>query len=275
VEGLGWRFALHSWTLGVGRIAETIATASAAGYDAIELSWQDFEAAAEPPQVGDVRQSLDQTGLAVAAIGIKAGWLFSNRDDATDRLAAFVDGCQIARALDCPLVISAVGAIDGEYPTASTNLRAAIGIAADHGLLLALEPNLQHPRLNTPQPLMRLIEMAGGGCGIVLDSYHLHRASVPGSFLAEIPASLIALVHASDVSATPAIPPEPLTDRLLPGEGEVDWPSFFKPLRARGYRGLVSLEAPNPNHWAADPGLVARRGFEALRELSSYEQGRP
>jgi hypothetical protein len=31
---------LHSWTLGAGTVAETIAAAGAAGYDAIELNWQ-------------------------------------------------------------------------------------------------------------------------------------------------------------------------------------------------------------------------------------------
>jgi sugar phosphate isomerase/epimerase len=122
---------------------------------------------------------------------------------------------------------------------------------------------------------MRLIKRAGGECGIVLDSYHLHRTGVGATDLADIPASAIALVQVSDVSATPAVPPQPLTDRLLPGEGSVDWTAFFGFLHAKGYRGHASLEAPNPDHWSADPQLIARRGLDALRTLSRAERAQP
>jgi sugar phosphate isomerase/epimerase len=271
----GWRFALHSWTLGVGTAAETIAAAGAAGYDAIELNWQEFEAVSRSQFVDTVRGLLDRTELAVAVVGIKPGWMFPDGSEGADRLAGFANSCQIARSLGCRLVMSAVGAIDGTDENAIANLRAALTIARDHGLTLALEPNVQHPRLNAPQPLMRLIERAGGPCGIVLDSYHLHRAGVRVGDLPDIPASAIALVQVSDVSATPAVRPQPLTDRLLPGEGNVDWAAFFGFLRDKGYRGHVSLEAPNPDYWSAVPQLVARRGLDALRRLSRAEPTRP
>jgi sugar phosphate isomerase/epimerase len=68
--------------------------------------------------------------------------MFSNGNEAADRLAAFADSCHVARSLGCRLIMSAVGAIDGTDESATANLRTALTIASDYGLSLALEPNV-------------------------------------------------------------------------------------------------------------------------------------
>src|SRR5690606_365705 len=71
------QFGLHGWTHGIGEIGRTIEAASAAGYDAIELSWHDFEEVARPPSIAAIKALLHASAMSVAAIGIKPGWLFA------------------------------------------------------------------------------------------------------------------------------------------------------------------------------------------------------
>ena len=56
-------------------------------------------------------------------------------------------------------------------------------------------------------------------------------------------------------------------NRLPPGQGRVPFKEFFAAVRATGYAGFMSYEAPNPVAWARPPQDVAREAVTATRSL--------
>src|SRR5205809_679825 len=72
-------------------------------------------------------------------------------------------------------------------------------------------------------------------------------------------------VQFSDVPAS--VESGKVTDRLPPGRGVVPIKEFFALVDAKGYRGFMSYEAPNPAAWARPADDVAREALEATRAV--------
>jgi len=81
----------------------------------------------------------------------------------------------------------------------------------------------------------------GPNMGLLLDSWHWHHAgATPADILAAGKPGIVH-VHLADA---PKLPPEEIRDneRLIPGEGVIDWNGFFGALRKIGYEDGLSPE---------------------------------
>jgi 4-hydroxyphenylpyruvate dioxygenase len=149
---------------------------------------------------------------------------------------------------------------------AAESLREVGDIARAHGVRLALEFNSQAGQFNT---LARIREVtaraAHPACGLLLDTYHLGRSGARPRDIDDVQPEEIVYVQYSDVPA--ATEPGKALDRLPPGRGTVPFREMFAAILARGYRGPMSYEAPNPAAWARDPADVAREALEATRAV--------
>lgn len=258
--------ALHLWTVDTTPFEEALAAAKAGGFDAVELRRVDFARARErgmsnTEMLGRVRRN----GLPVSAVGCEYGWTFAAPGDRERLFASLVEACERAVMLDCATVMSGIGPGSASMEDAVANIRHAGEIVARHGLRLALEYQFQHPIVSRLEILRELIARAGQkSVGLLLDAYHLQRGGRPGRGFEEVPGSEIFYVQYSDVPDAPpnAVPP---VDRLPPGEGVVRWSDLFQLLAAKGYKGWVSYEAPNPAHWAGPAVDVAREAARATR----------
>jgi 4-hydroxyphenylpyruvate dioxygenase len=154
----------------------------------------------------------------------------------------------------------------GPPSRAVESIREVGDVAAEHGVRLALEFNSQAEQFNTLDRIQEVVTRAAHpACGLLLDAYHLERS---GSFsgLQSVTPADIAYVQFSDVPAT-GVEPGKALDRLPPGHGVVPFREFFALLEAKGYRGYMSFEAPNPAAWARDPEEVSRQALAATRAL--------
>jgi len=99
-------------------------------------------------------------------------------------------------------------------------------------------------------------------CGLAIDSWHWHHAGSDPDWIRDIPADRILDVHISD---SPAAPPEAIRDleRLLPGEGIVDFKLFFDLLAEKNYRGAYTVEVFGRGLREMKPGDAARLAFQA------------
>src|SRR6185369_5251179 len=177
----------------------------------------------------------------------------------------FRDSCANAVALDCGLMMSAIGPGTASTDEAVANIRRAGEIAGEFGLKVTLEYQFQHPVVQSLDILRDLIARAGAAnVGLLLDAYHLQRGGRPGRGFEEVPGAEILYVQFSDVPDAPPAGPPPV-DRLPPGKGIVGWTDLFRLLAEKGYDGWLSYEAPNPAHWARPAAETARQGAEAAR----------
>ncbi|MEK7404762.1 MAG: sugar phosphate isomerase/epimerase family protein [Acidobacteriota bacterium] len=128
-------------------------------------------------------------------------------------------------------------------------LQVCAGVLARAGVRLGLEflGPLHIRKRGAHEFIWRMDEMlefareCGPNMGLLLDAWHWHHAgATPKDILA---AGKRGIVHVH-VADAPDLPPEKILDseRLLPGEGVIDWTGFFGALNKIGYEDAVSPE---------------------------------
>jgi sugar phosphate isomerase/epimerase len=261
--------ALHTWTLGARPLGEVLQIARRAGYDSVEVNWQDFQRCREQGlSDGEIAAMVEENGLPIAVVGVEPGWLFADNVDAAPLWEGFRRAADTARALGCTTLMSAVGRNDGPLARAERNMRVAADLAAAAGVSLAIEYNFGHPTLSTLEQV-RDLDLAAGSprCGLVIDTYHLHRAGRGGRGFESVAGAEIFHFQFSDVPATPATTDGVPLDRLPPGQGQVRWLEVLALLFEKRYAGTLSYEAPNPALWSRAPDETAGVGLAAIRRL--------
>lgn len=264
------RLALHMWTVDTTPLAIALDAAKQAGYDAVELRRTDFkrcfDAGMSSAQVLDL---IKQAGIPVGILGVEYGWLFATGEESERLFKVFRESCENAVALNCGMLMSAPGQVQGPIKESIKYLKRAGDIAAEYKLKLAIEFNSQHDVLNSLAVQRELIEGADKpNCGYLVDAYHATRSGAGGRGFESLPAEKIYVFQYSDVPAqeVPAGVRRP-TDRLAPGKGIVQWREMLGLLVEKGYTGYLSYEAPNPDLWARSPYEVAREGVDLTRKL--------
>jgi len=263
------RLALHMWTIDTTPLATALDAAKKAGFAAVELRRTDFnrcyDAGMRNAQVLDL---IKNSGIPVGVLGVEYGWLFATGEESERLFKVFRESCENAVALNCTMLMSAPGQVQGPIPRAIEYLQRAGDIAAEYGLKLAIEYNSQHDVLNSLPVLCELIEGANKpNCGYLIDAYHFERSGFGGASFKDLPADKIYCFQYSDVSPNPVTGVRRPTDRLAPGKGVVKWREVFGLLAEKGYTGYLSYEAPNPEFWARSPYDVAREGVDLTHKL--------
>ena len=263
------RLALHMWTIDTTPLKTALDAARAAGYDAVELRRTDFKRCFDAGMTNaQVLDLIRASGIPVGVLGVEYGWLFATGDESARLFNVFRESCENAVALDCNMLMSAPGPVQGPIEDAIEYLKRAGDIAAKYGLKLAIEFNSQHPVLNKLAVLRELIEGAGRkNCGYLVDAYHFTRSGAGGRGFESVPAEQLFCFQYSDLSANPVTGVARPTDRLPPGKGVVKWRDMLGLLAEKKYTGYLSYEAPNPEQWERSPYAVAREGVELTRKL--------
>lgn len=275
-EKMAERLALHTWTLDTTPLAEVLRAAKNAGWNAVELRRVDFTRSFEAGMTNaEVLAYVRASGLKVACVGTEYGLIFAHGAE-RERLLEVLDAtCANAVALGCDLVMIAPGQNPpGTLREAAENFRAGGEVARKHGVRLALEFNSAHGLINRLETGREVVALANHpNCGLLLDAYHLERSGGGGrGFEAMAPEEIFAFQY-SDVPAGPPPAVKRPTDRLPPGKGTVRWREVFQLLAEKNYRGYLSYEAPNPEHWSRPPLEVAREAAEATRRLLAEAEG--
>lgn len=269
MSGKFGRLALHTWTIDTTPLATALDAAKQGGFDAVELRRTDFkrcfDAGMSNVQVLDLIRA---SGIPVGVMGVEYGWLFATGEESERLFKVFRECCENAVALDCKMLMSAPGQVQGPIKQAIEYLKRAGDIAAEYDLRLAIEFNSQHDVLNSLPVLTELIEGANRpNCGYLIDAYHFTRSGAGGRGFANVPAEKIYCFQYSDVPPNPSVGVRRPTDRLAPGKGVVRWREMLGLLAEKGYTGYLSYEAPNPELWQRSPYDVTREGVELTRKL--------
>lgn len=263
------KLALHTWTVENTPLDVALDATKSAGFDAVEIRRSDIVHCYERGQSFDgVARMICASGLPVGILGTEYGWLFASGAEQRRLFGVLHETCRLARAVGCEMIMTAPGQLVGTVAQAAAATRIAGEIVGEYGLRLALEFNSQHDVINRTAVLREIIDTAGSGpCGLLLDSYHMFRGEGIARSLAGVRADELFVVQYSDVPPVPAAGVRRPIDRLAPGDGQVDWPELFELLKAIGYRGYLSYEAPNPVFWERSPYEVAAEGARKTRAL--------
>jgi 2-dehydrotetronate isomerase len=223
-------------------LLDAIAAAGAAGFEAVELHWPyDHE-----PLV--VREACAKAGVRLLAINTRPGDTANGEfgmgcDPA--RRAAFRASVEEAARWNGAAGGTAIHVLAGMVPageletakkTFAANLALAAEIAADHGLVVLLEPMNPRDRpgyfysrmANATEMIARV---GKPNIRIMADLYHV--AISEGDVTTRLERHLDLIGHVQ-IAAVPS--------RREPDEGELAFPHLFQTLDRLGYRGHVGAE---------------------------------
>lgn len=223
--------------------------AARAGFPGVEVPV--VKALESTPQETVAR--LKQLKLRPGAIGLPTE---IRKDDATFQkdLALLDKAASFAAAIGCPRMATWIpSSADLPKPEQrklmQSRIKAVCDVLARSHVRLGLEfLGPLHIRKAKPHEFIwkmpEMLEFArecGSNCGLLLDSWHWHHAGATPADIVKAGKDAIVHVHLADA---PNLPPEQIKDneRLLPGEGVVDWAGFFGALKKIGYRDALSPE---------------------------------
>lgn len=148
-----------------------------------------------------------------------------------------------------------------EKERAAERLRELADAADREGVSLVIKAHAGMA-IDNPEKLLWMLEAVGNPrIGINYDQSHFELAGVKAEDGLRQLAPHIRLVTVKDAKGTLAHP-----EYLLAGDGDIDYPSYFKQLRHFGYQGPVAVEVSaqlfsRPGY---DPLKAARHCYEAL-----------
>ena len=248
------RLALHTWTLDVSPLADTLRIAKATGWDGVELRRIDFKRAEESGRPADsVLDQVRASGLPVACVGVEFGWMWADGAEKTRLLTVFEEQARRAAALGCTTMMSPVDKGRGDGARAAAGVREVGDIAQRHGVRLAVEFNSQCDQINTLERVREIMARASHpACGLLLDTYHLGRSGATLKDVDDVAPSEIAYVQYSDPPRT-GLEPGKALDRLPPGQGSIRSASSSRSSRPRATAALPPTRRPTSARGSATP----------------------
>ena len=236
----------------------TIRGATAAGFDAFSL-WAFWPVAYGIERARDL---LDSLGATVCAIEAAMQWV-GGPDAATAEAVGLVD---VASRLGAHTVAACCLEPEvGSWSQAVAGFRALCDTAGEAGLRVCIEflPCTGMADLATA---WHVVEESGAvNGGILVDMMHWHRQTGGPDFalLEQIPGDRIHYVQVCDTvtaaATSGAYMEEAVTDRRLPGDGDVDIPRLLTTLEHIGADPWFAYEVFNQAFAAEGPDAMARR----------------
>lgn len=203
--------------------------------------------------VDSTRALLAELKLKPAATGLPVEF---RKDEATfqEGLKRLNEAAQFLKAIGCPRMATWIVA-SSDTPKAELRklykdrFTAISQVLRPTGVRVGLEfLGPLHLRSRGPHEFIwRMDEMlefareCGPNMGLLLDSWHWHHAGATPAGIIAAGKSGIVHVHLAEA---PKLPPEEIRDneRLIPGEGVIDWKGFLGALKKIGYEDGLSPE---------------------------------
>ena len=188
--------------------------------------------------------------------------------DPAERVEAIRAGIRRLAPFEPPCVLFLTGP-GGDRETILEGIRAIADESRAQGVPVALEPIQREfagfwTIVSSLDEAAALVDEAGADCGLQYDSWHLWREPLEQI---ESHRSRIRGVHLADWRE----PTRNTNDRVLPGDGAIDFGSILDALHWDGLYDLEIFSDPElpGSLWAGDPRELAARGIESLRRTVS------
>jgi sugar phosphate isomerase/epimerase len=194
--------------------------------------------------------------------------LMEGPEDPAERVEAIRSGIRRLAPFEPECVLFLTGPGD-DRETIVEGIRAIAAEGREQGVRVALEPIQREfmslwSTVGSLDEAAALVEEAGADVGLMYDAWHLWREPVEQI---ERHRDRIRGVHLADWRE----PTRNTNDRVLPGDGAVEFGPILEALRWDGFYDLeIFSDAELPGSlWREEPRALARRGLDALRRTLS------
>jgi sugar phosphate isomerase/epimerase len=194
--------------------------------------------------------------------------LMEGPEDPAERVEAIRSGIRRLAPFEPECVLFLTGPGD-DRETIVEGIRAIAAEGREQGVRVALEPIQREfmslwSTVGSLDEAAALVDEAGADVGLMYDAWHLWREPVEQI---ERHRDRIRGVHLADWRE----PTRNTNDRVLPGDGAVEFGPILEALRWDGFYDLeIFSDAELPGSlWREEPRALARRGLDALRRTLS------
>ena len=252
-------------------LAEAVRTCAESGYDDIEPALMaDFPAdptTLSKPRRAELRKLLDSLGIRVPALMENINPLGSDEVHRKnlDRLARAAELGHDLSPQRMPVMETVIGGKPADWeklrePLAE-RLREWGAAAKRHDLVIAVKPHMNNA-LHRPEDALWLIEAVGSPQIRLAYDYSHYEAqglSLDATLTELMPETVF--VHVKDGERK-----DGATRFVLPGEGNVDYVTYFRRLAELGYSGSVTVEVSSAIHKQPgyDPVAAAKQCYQTL-----------
>jgi sugar phosphate isomerase/epimerase len=257
------RVSISQITTATQSFADDLDAYSAAGADGIGI----WEHKLEDDSLERFRASALEAATAVLAVpSILPLPLMEGPDDPEQRIEAICAGIRRLAPFEPPCVLFLTGPGD-DRATVLEGIRAIAQEGQRAGVRVALEPiqrEFAHywTSVSSLEEAAELIDESGADVGLMYDVWHLWREPVEQI---ERHRDRICGVHVADWRE----PTRNTNDRVLPGDGVVDYGPILAALRWDGLFDLEIFSDPElpDSLWKDDPRELARRGVRSVQAI--------
>lgn len=244
---------------------------SAAGFQVMEIWLTKLENFVRDHDVGRVLAMRDKYRINLPVASVQGGVLGGDDEPRRAARELFTRRLALLAQVQVPTLVIAA---DLPHPLEATAVQGAIRnlhelatMSGDQGIRLALEFQAGSAFINNLQTAVAVVEQVGSPwLGICLDAFHFQTGPSKDRDLGLLTSDTLFHVQICDVADRPREFAGD-ADRILPGDGDFDFPGLFAQLRSIGYEGPVSLEVMNPQFAQAGAdqmGFLAQEVFKAL-----------
>jgi len=246
---------------------EKIRIAGQVGYRAIELWNDDLQAYQEQGgSLGDVREALEDYGLAVPTVIALHGWLGSEGEAHAQALEEAKRRMEQAVAVGAEFIVSSPPMDSCDLSCGGVDYRELLELGRAMGVRPAMEYLGFVQSVYTIEQAWQIVEDADHpDSSLIMDPFHILRGGGSIESIALVPADKVAIWHWNDAPSDKPFAEQTDADRVMPGDGIGPLQRIEELALAQGYEGFVSLELFNPALWEEDPEEVARIGLDKMQ----------
>jgi 2-keto-myo-inositol isomerase len=244
---------------------------AACGCTAIELWVGKLDKYLEDHSPSDVLRLLEHHKVTAPVASFQGGLLASQGEFRKQHWEGFASRLAQCEALSIHTLVLAADIVgplgQQDLEQIQVSLGQAAILAGRHRVRLALEFQARAAFANNLQTAAALVADVGSPhLGICFDAFHYYVGPSKGEDLGYLSADNLFHVQLSDLSGVPREFASD-ADRILPGDGDIEFGPLVRHCREIGYRGHVSVELMNPQIWRVPSRQFGEVAMAALARV--------
>jgi sugar phosphate isomerase/epimerase len=263
-----FRFGLNTSTIRPAGPREKIEITAKAGYEAIEMWISDVDQyTKEGGTVADLRKLLDDLGLERPSMISLQGFYVADEGEWTKAMDECRRRLGIARELGITRIVASPPRQVVDRKLAIDRYGALLELSLEYEVPASVEFLGFVDGINNLEEAWAICTGPGNSSATITpDIWHLFRGGSRLELLDRIPQDHISCFHWNDAPSEPARLEQNDSHRVYPGEGIMPLAKIADQLRAKNWKGCLTLELFNPTYWKEDPLQVARTGLAKMKE---------
>ena len=265
-----FRYSLNASTIRTTPLLDKIRIAAEAGYEGIELWFDEIEAfQAKGGSLESVSAAIGESGLKIPTMIMLRDWWSASPEEYPAVFKTCLERIKVAAQLGAEYVIACPHREKPDYDLGAQRYRELLEAGIEAGAKPAVEFLGFVEAVTRIEDALQIVEKSWHPeATLVLDPFHVFRGGGSMETIAQLKPEQIAISHFND--AVDTIPREEQMDpdRVMPGNGHLDLTRYCQLLKQIGYQSWLSLELFREDLWQQEPLDVAKQGLERMQTIA-------